>query len=176
MNYMKKLILALLLTSAVLGVSAQESAVRGYSIEEAVALAQTSPRPIFVDAYTDWCGWCKKLDSDTFSNPVIAEILNNRYYAVKFDAEGKEDVTFQGRKFVNDGSLGKTHQLAYALLQGKLGYPTVVFLTAKSELITPVSGYKTPAQIEPMLNYFAGTSWQKQSYDDFLKTFQGKVQ
>ena len=173
---MKKLILALLLTSAVLGVSAQESAVRWYSIEEAVALAQTSPRPIFVDAYTDWCGWCKKLDSDTFSNPVIAEILNNRYYAVKFDAEGKEDVTFQGRKFVNDGSLGKTHQLAYALLQGKLGYPTVVFLTAKSELITPVSGYKTPAQIEPMLNYFAGTSWQKQSYDDFLKTFQGKVQ
>ena len=95
---------------------------------------------------------------------------------MKFDAEGKEDVTFQGRKFVNDGSLGKTHQLAYALLQGKLGYPTVVFLTAKSELITPVSGYKTPAQIEPMLNYFAGTSWQKQSYDDFLKTFQGKVQ
>lgn len=176
MIHMKKVFFALLITAAGLVVSAQDSTVKWYSIEEAVALAKTSPRPIFVDAYTDWCGWCKKLDSDTFSNPVIAEILNNRYYAVKFDAEGKEDVTFQGRKFVNDGSLGKTHQLAYALLQGKLGYPTVVFLTAKSELITPVSGYKTPAQIEPMLNYFAGTSWQKQSYDDFLKTFQGKVQ
>lgn len=173
---MKKLLFSLLIAAAGLVVSAQDTAVKWYTIEEASALAKTNPRPIFVDAYTDWCGWCKKLDSDTFSNPVIAEILNNRYYAVKFDAEGKEDVTFQGRKFVNDGSLGKTHQLAYALLQGKLGYPTVVFLTAKSELITPVSGYKTPAQIEPMLNYFAGTSWQKQSYDDFLKTFQGKVQ
>ena len=146
------------------------------SLDSALATAKKTHRLVMVDFYTDWCGWCKKLDKDTFSNPVIAEILNNKYYAVKFDAEGKEPVTFQGRKFVNDGSLGKTHQLAYALLQGKLGYPTVVFLTASSELITPVSGYKTPAQIEPMLSYFAGTSWQKQSYDDFLKTFQGRVQ
>jgi len=106
---------------------------------------------------------------------VIAEILNNKYYAVKFDAEGKEPVIFQGRKFVNDGSLGKTHQLAYALLRGRLGYPTVVFLTANSELITSVSGYQTPAQIEPWLIYYAGTSWQKQSYDDFFKTFTPKV-
>jgi len=175
MIFMKRLFFVLVLAAAGLAVSAQESVVKWYSIEEAVALAAKSPRPIFVDAYTDWCGWCKKLDKDTFSNPVIAEILNNKYYAVKFDAEGKEPVTFQGRRFVNDGSLGKTHQLAYALLRGRLGYPTVVFLTANSELITSVSGYQTPAQIEPWLIYYAGTSWQKQSYDDFFKTFTPKV-
>ena len=173
---MKKLIVTLMIAATGLIASAQEATVRWYSIEEAVALAKTDPRPIFVDTYTDWCGWCKKLDKDTFSNPVIAEILNTKYYAVKFDAEGNEPVTFQGRKFVNDGSLGKTHQLAYALLQGKLGYPTVVFLTANSELITPVSGYKTPVQIEPLLHYFAGTTWQKQGYDEFLKAFIGKAQ
>ena len=173
---MKKLILILLLAAPAIILTAQTATVKWYSIEEAAALAKSDPRPIFVDAYTDWCGWCKKLDKDTFSNPVIAEILNTKYYAVKFDAEGSEPVTFQGRKFVNDGSLGKTHQLAYALLQGELGYPTVVFLTANSELITPVSGYKTPVQIEPMLMYFAGTSWQKQSYEEFMKTFQGKAQ
>ena len=173
---MKKLILLLLLIAPAALLSGQSEAVKWYSIEEAATLAKSNPRPIFVDAYTDWCGWCKKLDKDTFSNPVIAEILNTKYYAVKFDAEGKEPVTFQGRKFVNDGTLGKTHQLAYALLQGNLGYPTVVFLTAESELITPVSGYKTPVQIEPMLHYFAGSSWQKQSYEDFMKTFKGKAQ
>ncbi len=173
---MKKLFLILLLAAPALLITAQTADVKWYSIEEAAALAKTDPRPLFVDAYTDWCGWCKKLDKDTFSHPVIAEILNTKYYAVKFDAEGKEPVTFQGRKFVNDGSLGKTHQLAYALLQGQLGYPTVVFLTATSELITPVSGFKTPVQIEPMLIYFAGTSWQKQSYEEFMKTFKGQVQ
>ena len=173
---MKKLIMILLLAAPAMLLSAQTAEVKWYSIEEAVSLAKSNPRPIFVDAYTDWCGWCKKLDKETFSHPVIAEILNTKYYPVKFDAEGKETVTFQGRKFVNDGSLGKTHQLAYALLQGKLGYPTVVFLTANSELITPVSGYKTPVQIEPMLMYFAGTSWQKQSYEEFMKTFKGQAQ
>ncbi len=173
---MKKLFIILLMAAPALLLNGQTATVKWYSIEEAAALAKTDPRPIFVDAYTDWCGWCKKLDQDTFSDPVIAEILNTKYYAVKFDAEGKEPVTFQGRKFVNDGSLGKTHQLAYALLQGKLGYPTVVFLTATSELITPVSGYKTPVQIEPMLIYFAGTSWQKQSYEEFMKTFKGQAQ
>ena len=134
--------------------TAQTATVKWYSIEEAAALAKSDPRPIFVDAYTDWCGWCKKLDKDTFSNPVIAEILNTKYYAVKFDAEGSEPVTFQGRKFVNDGSLGKTHQLAYALLQGKLGYPTVVFLTANSELITPVPGYRNAKDFEPLAGIF----------------------
>ena len=173
---MKNLILVLLLIAPAMLLSGQTEEVKWYSIEEAAALAKSNPRPIFVDAYTDWCGWCKKLDKDTFSNPVIAEILNTKYYAVKFDAEGKNPVTFQGKKFINDGSLGKTHQLAYALLQGNMGYPTVVFLTADSELITPVSGYKTPVQFEPMLIYFAGTSWQKQSYEDFMKTFKGKAQ
>jgi len=107
---------------------------------------------------------------------VIADILNTKYYAVKFNAEGNEPVNFQGRQFINDGKLGETHQLAYALLQGQMGYPSIVFLTANSELITPVSGYRTPVQIEPMLMYFAGTSWQKQSFEDFLKTFKGKLQ
>jgi thioredoxin-related protein len=171
----KSFILLLFIVPAIIA-SGQNMPVKWYSIEEAVALAQANPRPIFVDAYTDWCGWCKRLDKDTFSNPVIAEILNSKFYPVKFNAESKEPVVFQGRTFVNDGKLGPTHQLAYALLQGKLGYPTVVFLTAKSELITPVSGYKTAKDFEPMLQYFGGTTWQKQSYEDFLKTFQGKVQ
>jgi thioredoxin-related protein len=173
---MKKAFIVLLLMVPAILASGQSTPVKWYSIEEAVALAQATPRPIFIDAYTDWCGWCKRLDKDTFSHPVIAEILNSKFYAVKFDAESKEPVNFQGRTFVNDGKLGPTHQLAYALLQGKLGYPTVVFLTAKSELITPVSGYKSAKDFEPMLQYFGGNSWQKQSYEDFLKTFQGKVQ
>jgi uncharacterized protein YyaL (SSP411 family) len=172
---MKKLFLILILSLPTVLLSAQTAPVKWYSIEEAVKLAKADPRPIFIDTYTDWCGWCKKLDKDTFSNPVIADILNTKYYAVKFDAEGNEPVTFQGRQFINDGKLGKTHQLAYALLQGQLSYPSVVFLTAGSELITPVPGFRTPVQIEPMLMYFSGSAWQKQSYEDFMKTFKGKL-
>jgi uncharacterized protein YyaL (SSP411 family) len=80
---MKKAIIILSLVSLATISFGQASPVKWYSIEEAAALAQADPRPIFVDTYTDWCGWCKKLDKDTFSNPVIADILNTKYYPVK---------------------------------------------------------------------------------------------
>ena len=96
---MKKAFLVLFLVCFGFACFRSDCPVKWYSIEEAAALATTSPRPIFVDAYTDWCGWCKRLDKDTFSHPVIAEILNTKYYAVKFNAESKEPVIFQGRNF-----------------------------------------------------------------------------
>lgn len=173
---MRKAFLLLIMTLSVSLLYGQTTPVKWYTIEEAAALAAKSPRPIFVDAYTDWCGWCKRLDKETFSNPVIAEILNTKYYPVKFNAESKEPVMFQGRKFINDGKLGPTHQLAYALLQGQMSYPTVAFLTAKSELITPLPGYRSAKDFEPFLEYFGGNSWQKQSFEDFMKTFKGKAE
>jgi thioredoxin-related protein len=176
LNIMKKVVLTLLLTIPLSLLQGQTAPVKWYTIEEATALAKTNPRPIFVDTFTDWCGWCKKLDKDTFSDPVIAGILNTKFYAVKFNAESREPVNFQGKTFINDGKIGPTHQLAYALMQGQTSYPTVVFLTANSELITPVPGYRAPKDIEPLLGYFSWMDWKTKSYGDFLKTFTGKVQ
>ncbi|NLA50280.1 MAG: DUF255 domain-containing protein, partial [Bacteroidales bacterium] len=67
---------------------ASETGVRWYSMEEAEKLYNKSPRPIFIDTYTDWCGWCKKMDNETFTDPVIADLLNSKFYPVKFNAEG----------------------------------------------------------------------------------------
>ncbi|MDX9929099.1 MAG: DUF255 domain-containing protein [Bacteroidales bacterium] len=151
------------------------SGIKWYSIEEAEKLAMQSPRPIFIDTYTDWCGWCKKLDSETFSDPVIADILNNRYYPVKFDAEGKDPVTFKGMSFVNDGKSGKTHQLAIALLQGQLGYPSVVFFNEKVELLTSVPGFRTAKDMEPLLSFFADKAYEKMKFEEYSASFRGKV-
>ena len=153
----------------------QESIVKWYGADDFDMLIAKNDRPIFIDAYTDWCGWCKKLDKDTFSDPVIAEYLNNNFYPVKFDAESKETITFMGQKFVNDGSAGKAHQLAVALMEGQMSYPTVIFLNEKGELLTPVPGYRGPADFEPLLAYFGGKKYLEQKFEDFTKTFTGKV-
>jgi thioredoxin-related protein len=150
--------------------------VKWYTIQEAEKLVKENPRPLFVDTFTDWCGWCKKLDQDTFSNPVIADILNNKFYPVKFDAEGKEPVKFQGTTFINDGKAGKANQLAVAMLRGNLVYPNIVFFNEKIQLLTNVPGYRDAKELEPILSFFADKVYEKQSFQDFEKTFTGKVQ
>jgi len=149
--------------------------VKWYTIEEAEKLIKESPRPIFVDTYTDWCSWCKKLDNETFSHPVIINILNTKFYAVKFDAEGKDDVVFKGTTFKNDGKSGRTHQLAAALLQGKMSYPSVVFLNEKAELLTVVPGFRQAPEMEPILMFFADQAYLTQPYDTYSKTFKSSI-
>jgi thioredoxin-related protein len=173
---MKKAIFLLLLVIPGYIVSGQKATIKWYSIEEAEKLAKAEPRPMIVDTFTDWCGWCKKLDQDTFSNPVIAEILNSKFYPVKFNAEGKSPVTFQGKTFINDGKSGAAHQLAVALLNGQLSYPNLVFITENQQLLTNVPGYREPKEMEVLLSFFADKVYEKQNFQDYQKSFKGKIQ
>lgn len=179
-----KIILVSLISIFLSGHSSAQSAadtksgVKWYTIQEAEKLISASPRPLFIDTYTDWCGWCKKMDQETFTNPVIADILNTRFYPVKFNAERTDSVNFLGQTFINDGKAGKAHQLAVALLRGQLSYPTVVFLTRKDNKfsVTPVPGFRYPKEMEVLLSYFANDAYEVQSWEDFQKAFQGKIQ
>ena len=159
-----------------LQLSSQE--VKWMSWEEAAAANDKQPKKIFVDVYTNWCGWCKKMDQETFTNNVIAEILNTRFYPVKFNAEGKESVTFLGQTFVNDGKSGRTHQLAIALLQGQLSYPTVVFLTKQDDQfsVSPVPGFRQPKDMEMLLSFFADQAYLSQKWEDYQRSFKGRIQ
>jgi thioredoxin-related protein len=150
-----------------------QAEVKWYTLEEAMALNQQAPRKIFIDVYTDWCGWCKVMDKKTFSNPVIAKILNDEFYAVKFDAEQSESVTFKGRefKFVASGRKGY-HELAAALLQGRMSYPSVVFLDEELNLLTPVPGYRPPSQMEPMMRFFADNAYKNTPWETFNASYK----
>lgn len=179
---MKKFIFATLLMVIALSANSQIPAskeVKWYTIQEAEKLNAQSPRPLFIDTFTDWCGWCKKMDKDTFTNPVISEILNTKFYPVKFNAEGKDPVKFLGQDFVNDGKAGNAHQLAVALLQGQLSYPTVVFMLIPKQgqpSASPVPGYKTPKEMEALLTFFAEKAYETKTWEAFQQSFKGKVE
>lgn len=174
---MSVVILSALVSFSQTAGQSENRSIKWYTIEEAEKLLNNSPRPIFIDTYTDWCGWCKKMDKETFTDPVIVELLNNKFYPVKFDAEGKEKVTFLGQTFVNDGKYGNAHQLAVALLQGQLSYPTVVFLTSDNGKIgvSPVPGFRQAGEMETLLSFFADKSYQTKTWEEYQKSYVGKV-
>ena len=147
--------------------------VQWMTFEQALEKSKVEKRKIFVDVYTDWCGWCKVMDKKTFSEANVASLLNEKYYAVKFNAEQTEDVLFQDHtfKFVPQGKRGY-HELAAALLQNKLSYPTVVFLDEDFNLIQPLPGYREPKEFYPILKFFSEDSYKTMKWDDFRKTYE----
>ncbi|MCO5724040.1 thioredoxin family protein [Robiginitalea marina] len=169
---MKKKILPVLLLSALLstlGLVAQE--VQWMSWEEAVArsAADAKPKKLFVDVYTDWCGWCKRMDQDTFQNPEVAAYMQEHFYMVKLDAEQEAPIEYDGKtfKFVPSGRRGY-HELAAALLQGRMSYPTVVFLDEGRRMLSPVPGYQKPDGFLKIARYFGediykNTPWEQYS-------------
>lgn len=173
----KRLVLMLLAFIGLLQiVKAQDEKVKWYTFEEAIELNKKEQRKIFIDVYTDWCGWCKKMEATTFTDPVITNILNKDYYAVRFDAETTDTIGFGGKQFVNDGGRARSpHQLAVALLQGKMSYPSVAYLNEENQLLTSVPGYYTADRLEPILKFFADDVFKTQSFEDFQKNFKSEI-
>jgi len=155
----------LLLQSA----TAQESAsIKWYTWEEAAELNKTAPKKVFIDVYTHWCGWCKRMDATTFKEDKIVNYLNDNFYPVKFNAEQKEQIDFNGTefKFVAQGRRG-VHQLAYALLDGRLGYPAFVMLDESFARIMVSPGYKKPEQLIKELTFAKEERYKEMSWEDF---------
>ncbi|MEZ4685817.1 MAG: DUF255 domain-containing protein [Bacteroidia bacterium] len=110
--------------------SKSETQINWVSMEEASELANTTPKKVLVDVYTDWCGWCKRMDKATYEDPKVVAYINEHFYAVKFDAEQHEDVVLGDRtfKFRADAGRRGVHELAVAMMDGKMSYPTTIFL------------------------------------------------
>jgi thioredoxin-related protein len=142
-----------------------------HSWEEAVELAKKDKKKILVDVYTDWCGWCKRMDKATFTNEDIITYLNKHFYAVKLDAEQKEDIIFDGYtfKFKPQGRRG-AHELAIQLLDGRMSYPSLVYLTGDFEIISRSPGYKAPDALLKELTYIGGEHYTNTSWQDYSKS------
>jgi thiol:disulfide interchange protein len=86
----------------------------------ALSLAKKENRLVMVDFYTDWCGWCKKLDKETYGDARVAEALRD-VISIKVNAEkGGEAVAEQYRV---------------------RGFPTVIFVSGSGEVVRRVEGY-----------------------------------
>ncbi len=157
-----------------LGANEQSEKIKWHSFEEAVELSRENPRKILIDIYTDWCGFCKRMDAETFSDPQVARFINKHFYPVKLNSETRDTIEFQGHVFINEGEGRRSpHQLSVALLQGQMSYPSIVYINEDLELLTAVPGFRTPEQIEPLLRFIGEDHYLQQSWENYQQNFAG---
>lgn len=171
-TYNQLIILLLLFT---LNAVSQES-IKWMSFEEAVAATQKNPKKIFIDVYTDWCGWCKKLDATTFKDPELVKYMNEKYYAVKLDAETQDTINFAGTAYVNPnpGVKRSTHQLAYSILNGQMSYPTVV-IWYEGNNVHPLPGFRQADELLVYLKYYGENAYKTMTLEEFQKSLNKPV-
>lgn len=174
----------LVFTLAVLtSVASVAQEINWITLEKALELQKKDPRKIMMDVYTNWCGPCKMLDKNTFKNADVANYVNQNYYAVKFNAEGNEQVNFKGQVFKNPSykaelasKRNSVHELAYALQVQ--AYPTIVFMDETGEIIAPIKGYQTPPQLELYLKMFKANDHKdldsQEKFNDYYAVFKPK--
>lgn len=168
---MKKNTLLLLITSFIFSAAdAQEhkGPINWMSFEDAVAKSKVEPRKMIIDVYTQWCGWCKRMDATTFKDSLVAKYINEKYYAVKLDAETKDTIHFFDKIFVYKTE-NKANEIAISLLNGQMSYPSFVFLDEKFAMLTPLAGFQQPDQLMRVLLYFGENIYTTKKWDDYTR-------
>lgn len=118
------------------------------SFEEAIDKNSEKKKFIFIDIYTDWCGWCKKMDQSTFKDEDVVAYMNEHFYSVKMNAEKEEAIVFKEKLYELKNYNGKTYnELAVNLLAGKMSFPSFIVLSKREVKIGSIAGYQKPSEL-----------------------------
>ncbi|MFA6470934.1 MAG: thioredoxin fold domain-containing protein [Candidatus Latescibacterota bacterium] len=112
----------------------------------AIAIAKKEKKPVFIDFYTEWCGWCKKMDKETYTDPGIQKQIKDGWVAMKIDAENtSQKGTFDG-KSMTYSEIGRYFKVS--------GYPSFLFIDKDGKPVTVVPGYFQKKDFSLVLKYF----------------------
>lgn len=170
-NGLLKVLGLLLAVGGSLYVRGQEK-VGWMSLAEAERQALKQPKPLLIDVYTDWCGWCKHMDRTTYEDPVVISFVNRYFYPVKLNAESADTVYFRNKEYVPIPHGNKfLNGLAVELLGGKLSYPTTVFLYDSERVNMVVPGYVDIPKMQGFMVYFSENVYLSTDINTFLDDF-----
>jgi thioredoxin-related protein len=149
-----------------------EGLVKWLDFKEAQEKNKTTQKPFIIDLYTDWCGWCKHMMRTTYSNPALANYINTNFYPVKFNAETKDTIEYNGKTYKPISKEPKTpHELTLKFLGNSLSYPSTMFVTNNFEYSLLTQGFLEDKKIEPILVFMVENGWRTGVFEEFNKHF-----
>ena len=131
------------------------------TFDEAISTASQTGQPILIDIYAPWCGWCRKMQQDVYTDRDLVEYVRDHFAYGRLNIDDATTYhTFQGNTMTSQ-------ELGYGL--GAEGTPTSVFLTSDGTYIAKCPGYWGKEDFSIALRYVATGAWQEISYEEFAQ-------
>lgn len=140
------------------------------SLDEAEAKMKIKKKPVLIDLYTDWCGWCKVMDKKTYSNKEVIKYIEENFYPVKVDAETKSALAWKN-KLYNYSAQYKINTFALYLTNGQLSFPTTIILPDENTDPKAIPGYLKVPDMELILRYFGDGHYGKTPFESYRNSF-----
>lgn len=140
------------------------------TLEEVATKWKQEKKPILIDLYTDWCGWCKVMDKRTYGNAKVSAYINEKFNPIKLNAETRKTLSWNGKEYDFNARMG-TNDFAIWLTNGQLSYPTTVFIPADGEP-QAIPGFLAPGEFELLVKYFGEGQYGKVPFGKWQKEFK----
>src|SRR5438045_154145 len=96
-------------------------------LEDVSSKIKEQNKPVLIDLYTDWCGWCKVMDKKTYSKQKVIDYINEHFYAAKVNAETKDPISWRNKTY-SFNSTYRLNDFALYVTNGQAGFPTTVII------------------------------------------------
>jgi thioredoxin-related protein len=164
MRSARRTLLLPVLTLLALFAAAPAGAVEWLHWNDGLEAARKNGKPVIVDVYTDWCGWCKRMDAEVYARPEVSDYMAKHFVAVRLNAESGELATWEGGNYT-------ARRLAATF--GVSGYPTTIFFASSGDHLANVPGYLPRDRFMLLLRYIGDGHMDKgESFENFMKAQQ----